>query len=149
MKTTFVILEGPKGVGKSTLRPFVQEAFDQQAHVVDRLVGSMWVFDRIYRRRFRETVSYLYELNTLASIYDVVQVVLHAPEEELRNRLLRRDLLSVYMYDVKLQARMFRLWHHLCSERSATTTLLVPAVGDPAETAQAIRRHVNDRSPAT
>lgn len=101
-KPLFVAVDGPDGAGKSTLIPLLRRAVHHKAHVIERWLGSCWVYDRLAGEdeaageanhataAVRRDTDVWDELKAMQAIYDVRQIVLIPTLSELK----RRDPLS-------------------------------------------------------
>jgi ABC-type branched-subunit amino acid transport system ATPase component len=110
----FVIIEGPNGVGKSTIRPLVSQGLGQMGdHVIDRLVASYYVFDRILRPSgFTWGIGkWLHELEHLDKLYQVFHVTLVGTPAEILQRLSLRGSTTWTLQTIEEQARLFDEFH--------------------------------------
>jgi thymidylate kinase len=147
----FVILEGPNGSGKTTLRGIVQNLLGQQGdHVIDRFVGSYYVYDRILRPGGFTwgADKWLRELDELEKLYEVRQIVLDCSLDVLRQRLANRfDGHHPWSNEQLLHQReLFNEWHEMCERHGLTSRIYWKTAVTPYDAATDITRWVNDHS---
>lgn len=69
-----LILEGPRGCGKTSAAKAVRSKYKSRLHVWDRFVGSCYALDTLWNRA--PSRPYLLELEMLGRIYVVRQAVI-------------------------------------------------------------------------
>lgn len=85
-KLTLITLEGPDKVGKSTIYQLLRRATGYEPLVVDRFIGSNWVYDQIYSRA-TDLASYFKAEEALMEKFNVICFCLTCNPKTLRNRI--------------------------------------------------------------
>jgi thymidylate kinase len=90
-KPKLIIFEGPDKSGKSTLFQMYRRATKYSPLAIERFTGSNYVYDKHYRRSSNLDL-YLNKEEEVQAIFDCYLILLLAPVEVLRERIMAQEV---------------------------------------------------------
>ncbi len=117
-KPKLVILEGPDKVGKSTIFQAYRRATKYIPLVIDRFIGSNYVYDILYERNTDKEI-YLTKEIELQELFDCYLVSLTTPSHILVNRIKafeRGKDKDIALSNIELALTLFLDYHHIYTE---------------------------------
>lgn len=133
-----ILVEGPDGVGKSTVVRGLRKKANFAWHVIDRHVGSCYVYDAMFDRHPDHRRDHLGELKALKHVYDVYQVVLMRPLKDLVKVVGFRGDTFHTTAELQRQSELFTKWSRVSGEVVPTLLHLALETETPMDTVNAV-----------